>query len=145
MPDPSPLLAAGLEASLRRLHETCAATSAAPKPDPTATKDVSVETKFLQRILNIVTGARRQAYGTPEDNFSCIAELWTAYLHRRGVDFTDREQCLSAHDVAVMMILMKCARLAESPNHEDSTLDIGGYAVCLDRIQQRARATGEKG
>jgi len=88
---------------------------------------------LLDEAKNIITGARRAAYGNPEDNFRAIADLWTTYLHRVGVDFTDPEQALRAHDVAILMILMKCARLAETPNHHDSMVDIAGYAACAAR------------
>jgi hypothetical protein len=33
-------------------------------------------------------------------------------------------------DVAVPMILMKLARLANAPKHRDSWLDIAGYTAC---------------
>jgi metal-dependent amidase/aminoacylase/carboxypeptidase family protein len=85
---------------------------------------------LLQEALNIVTGARRQSYGTPEDNFATIAALWATYLRRRGFDFTDPEQGIAASDVAAMMVLMKIARLAETPDHKDSWLDTAGYAAC---------------
>lgn len=88
---------------------------------------------LLAEAAKIVTGARRNAYGNPEDNFKTIADLWTTYLHRRGADFTDPEQKVAATDVAAMMILMKTARLAETPDHHDSLVDIAGYAACHAR------------
>lgn len=95
---------------------------------------------LLHEALTIVTGARRQAYGNPEDNFTVIADLWSTYLRRLGVDFTDPESKLSASTVAVMMmILMKCARLAETPNHHDSAVDVAGYAACLARCQEATK------
>lgn len=88
---------------------------------------------LLQEALKIVTGARRQTYGTPEDNFGCIARLWNTYLTRRVGASADPK--LAPGDVAVMMVLMKCARLAEAPDHHDSAVDIAGYAACLARCQ----------
>lgn len=83
--------------------------------------------RLLEQALVIVTGARRKSYGTPEDNFGCIADLWQAYWTRRmGVC----KGPFTATDVATMMLLMKAARLAESPNHADSWRDIAGYAAC---------------
>ena len=102
---------------------------------------------LLDQAKVIVTGARRQAYGTPEDNFRTIAALWQTYLERR---FPARLQAtkvgepqellrcgvLSATDIATMMALMKLARLAETPDHADSWRDLAGYAAC------GARASG---
>lgn len=85
---------------------------------------------LLREALNIVTGARRQSYGPPEDNFATIAGLWSTFLHRLGIDFTDPEQRIGAPVVAAMMVLTKVARLAETLNHKDSWLDIAGYAAC---------------
>lgn len=69
--------------------------------------------------------ARGQPYGGVEDNFGRIARLWSAHLQNRyggaGVD---------EHDVAMMMVLLKIARLANSPGHADSWVDIAGYAAC---------------
>jgi hypothetical protein len=112
--------------------------------DPAAT--------LLEQAHKIVTGARRQSYGTPEDNFTCIADLWQVYLERRfpaqvthtAVDAEPGGQTihllrhvnLTATDIAAMMVLMKVARLAETPNHADSWRDVAGYAAC------GARASG---
>ena len=61
---------------------------------------------------------REGVYGTPEENFQNIADLWKAYW---GAP-------ISTHDVAVMMMLVKVARLMKSPYHYDSWVDICGYA-----------------
>lgn len=91
----------------------------------------------MEEAARIVSGARRNAYGHPEDNFQRIADLWTAYL--KG----DKDQRfgLSPHmlpqDVAHLMILMKIARLLESPKHRDSVVDIIGYAACIEALWER--------
>lgn len=74
----------------------------------------------LQEALRIVTGDRQNAYGTPEDNFSCIAGLWSSYL---GIP-------ISSQQVAVLMILLKIARTRTSPDYADNYVDIAGYAAC---------------
>ena len=83
---------------------------------------------LLQEALTIVQGARRKAYGSPEDNFKVIADLWNAYMKKRASRRGSSE--LSPTDVACMMVLMKVARLAETPEHRDSWVDIAGYAAC---------------
>lgn len=81
----------------------------------------------LDKANSIVNGERQKNYGTPENNFQRIAELWTSYLQNREEEHLDY---LSAKDVAIMMILMKVARLMNDPKHEDSWTDIAGYAAC---------------
>lgn len=89
---------------------------------------VPVREKILQDALKIVTQDRNKDYGDPEDNFSTIAEYWGTYLHSRHL--IPKSESLTATDVAAMMILMKCSRLATSPDKEDHWVDIAGYAAC---------------
>lgn len=63
---------------------------------------------------------RAREYGDPEDSFGLIAALWSRY--------TERD--ISSADVAVMMILLKLARVEGNPRHMDSWVDIAGYAAC---------------
>jgi len=73
--------------------------------------------------------AARRAYGPPEQNFARIAALWSAYLVGKAPG-TDAAQPVTAIDVAAMMALMKIARIEETPSHEDSWVDLAGYAAC---------------
>lgn len=71
-------------------------------------------------------------YGSPEDNFGTIAELWTTYLHATGaIEGFHKE--ITSSDVAAMMILLKIARVAIS-DHADNWIDIAGYAACGGEI-----------
>ena len=74
----------------------------------------------LRRANEIVNGQREEDYGTPEDNFKMIAELWSTYL----------EADISAVDVAMMMSLLKIARISTGTFKEDSFIDLAGYAAC---------------
>lgn len=79
-------------------------------------------------------------YGRPEDNFKRIAGLWNIYLRDRyGV-----VAVIEPIDVASMMVLMKVARLENTPTHLDSWTDIAGYAACgaeLAETHQKQRLT----
>jgi hypothetical protein len=86
---------------------------------------------------NIITGARRNSYGNPEDSFAVIASLWTTYLRRASRRPDAR--AVTPTDVAVMMALLKIARLAETPTHHDSTVDLIGYGACLARCQAQVQ------
>jgi hypothetical protein len=84
-----------------------------------------VKADIVNEALRIVAGARREAYGKPEDNFRRIADLWTTHMLNTG-----RAVVFEPRDVASLMILLKMARLAENPGHRDSIVDIVGYALC---------------
>ncbi len=69
---------------------------------------------------------RNKRYGEPEDNFTRIAMLWNAYLACRRFPTVP----LTATDIAIMSGLFKVARLANDPTHQDSWVDLAGYAAC---------------
>ena len=76
--------------------------------------------EILQKAETCVCGHREQEYGSPENNFQTIADLWRAY---KGVDFT-------AVDVAMMMALLKIARIQSGTATEDSIIDMYGDVYC---------------
>lgn len=75
---------------------------------------------LLRAALEITTGERAKAYGHPVDNLGRTARLLQAYCEGMDREFT-------IGDVAAVMILVKLARLHQSPDHYDSLLDIAGY------------------
>lgn len=79
-----------------------------------------IRADILDTAKTYVLKDRNATHGDPEDNFGRIAELWSAY---KRVPF-------NATDVAAMMALMKVARIAQSPDHRDSWIDLAGYAAC---------------
>lgn len=83
-----------------------------------------IKEHLADEAKRIVNGPRRGAYGTPTENFTRIARLWTAHFHNTG-----REITVTAEDISPLMRLMKEARLSETPNHYDSHLDLVGYAL----------------
>lgn len=83
---------------------------------------------ILHAAEKCVCGQRETDYGTPENNFKAIAELWEAYLNKactRGVNVR-----VEAKDIAVMMALLKIARIAAGGGKADSWIDLAGYAAC---------------
>ena len=86
--------------------------------------DTDVKIAIADEAKNIVAGARRSAYGSPENNFERIARFWTAYFQNTG-----RDLVITAADVSPLMRLMKEARLCETPNHRDSFVDLVGYTL----------------
>lgn len=84
----------------------------------------------LLEAHDLVYGQREIDYGHPLDNCNAIAALWNAYLDAVG------DRPLDAADAAVMMMLMKVARLASGTRKRDTIVDAAGYAALI------ARATG---
>ena len=87
--------------------------------------------KMLNDAAEIVTRDRATTYGEAEDSFRTIANLWNAYLQGKA----DPE--LGPEDVALMMALLKIARLINNPGHYDSAVDLAGYAACLTDVAHR--------
>lgn len=79
--------------------------------------------EILEQARVCVCGERETDYGSPEDNFKTIAELWSAYTGRT----------YTALDVAMMMALLKVARI-KAGGTNDSFVDLAGYAACGGEI-----------
>lgn len=77
--------------------------------------------KILEEAKNIICEDRNAQYGEPEDNFACIAALWSIYI---GVVELD------SYDVGMMMVLFKLARMMTGGYKRDSLVDLIGYAAC---------------
>jgi hypothetical protein len=85
--------------------------------------------KDRQRLLDTAAEAvlyqRNKTYGEPDEDFARIAATLNA-LGYRGPD----GRALRGHDVSVIMISLKLSRLTWMETHEDSWVDIAGYAAC---------------
>lgn len=81
----------------------------------------------LDKAKTCVCGQRENEYGSPEDNFATIAKFWSAY---KDVEFT-------ANDVAMMMALLKIARIRTGTATDDSYVDLAGYAACGAEINSK--------
>ena len=80
---------------------------------------------ILDRAKECVCGQREQDYGSPENNFQLIANLWNSYLG---------DNYISEVDVAMMMALLKIARIRSGNYTADSFIDLAGYAACGGEI-----------
>nr|DAG79835.1 MAG TPA: hypothetical protein [Caudoviricetes sp.] len=76
-------------------------------------------TELLRTANRHVVGDRDETYGSPEESFGLIAELWSAYLDLQITPVT----------VAALMSLFKIARMRGKP-HIDNFIDLAGYAAC---------------
>lgn len=100
-------------------------------PDAPAATRESTRKNILETAIQCVCTDREQQYGSPEDNFHVVSELWTAYMGnnkgRWNIIFT-------AHDVAMMMCLLKIGRIASGQAKADNYIDLAGYAACAGEI-----------
>ena len=87
--------------------------------------------EILKKAIQTVTKDREDIYGKPEDNFGTIAALWETYLVVSG----DNVVTITQKDVAIMMILMKVARIATGKPKADNWIDIAGYSSCGGEIE----------
>jgi hypothetical protein len=106
---------------------------------------------ILAEADSIVSGDRQGTYGSPEDCFGLIADLWNGWLGF-GPEMARQSSKiapLSASDVAIMMMLLKVARtkpavLADQPIKRDTLVDLAGYAACLARVQDALPGSKEE-
>ena len=85
--------------------------------------------EVLNAAYKCVNGSRETDYGSPEDNFTIIANLWTVYLTSKV------HWKIEPRDVAAMMTLVKIARVSNGAPKEDNWVDIAGYAACGGEIE----------
>ena len=88
-------------------------------PQPLATRG-----NLLDVAKTYITKDRQADHGDAEDNFARIAQYWSVHL---GTP-------VKAHDVAVMMALLKVARIKQNPHHIDNWVDGAGYFACGGEI-----------
>ena len=91
---------------------------------PPAPVEVVTRSKILSTAKSYITRDRQADHGDAEDNFSRIAGYWS--LHTGTT--------LTATDVAVMMALLKVARIKQNPQHVDNWVDGAGYFACGGEI-----------
>jgi hypothetical protein len=108
-------------------------------PDPALVEDAPQKMERQSVLLeahNVIHGARSRDYGAALDNHTATADMLSAYLRRKyGIAVS-----LTAEDVCLFNVLQKVARLANTPDHRDSLVDIAGYAGNVEMVQQeRAR------
>jgi len=77
----------------------------------------------LQTAMEAVS-ARGENYGDVRQNHQRIADLWSVVFG----------QTVSPEQVAMAMVCLKIARLVETPQHEDSWIDVAGYGACGSEI-----------
>lgn len=78
---------------------------------------VSTKDFVIDKAKELISGQRQADYGDASDSFKEIAGYWSVYL---GID-------LGAEDIAIMMTLLKIARIKTGSGTLDSFIDSIGY------------------
>ena len=92
-------------------------------------EEVTAPQQIRADILDVakeyVTKDRAADHGDMEDNFLTIAAYWNTHL---GI------HVIGPQDVAVMMTLLKLARIKQNEKHLDNWIDACGYMACGGEI-----------
>ncbi len=81
--------------------------------------------KFLSEAIRLSGTDRQKDYGDKVENHNNIAKLWSAY---KDVEIT-------AHDVAIMMALLKVARTKIGSVSKDTYIDMSAYGAIAGEIK----------
>jgi len=91
--------------------------------------------EVLDTAKKYVTKDRAAQHGDMESNLTTISQYWGIHL---GVE-------VKPHDVAVMMNLLKVARIKSSPENADHWIDGCGYLSCgAELIAEKPEAKVEQ-
>lgn len=112
----------------REAEERRELSEALQKTTPVKERHPITREGVLKAAISCVCGDRDEQYGSPEQSFDAIAALWNAYLH--NIIPKSVPDMLSAVDVAVMMTLLKIARISTGVQKDDSWIDAAGYIAC---------------
>jgi hypothetical protein len=83
--------------------------------------------EILDEAKRLTHTDRQKNYGSPYVNHKRIADLWSVYL----------ETEITPSQVALCLCLVKIARLIETPDHEDSFVDLAAYASIAGEIESQ--------
>lgn len=87
----------------------------------------SPRASVLRTAEEYVTKDRSAEHGDMEDNFQCIADYWSTHL----------DHDVTGSDVAVMMALLKLARIKSNSTNLDNWVDACGYLACGAEFTRR--------
>ena len=86
---------------------------------------------FLRHVAQVIA-ERSIQYGDAGSNMATIAKRWSATLGRE----------ITAAQVVLCLLDLKLARLAHDPSHEDSVVDVCGYAALIAEITKKTETEG---
>ena len=93
--------------------------------------------RFFKEVEQTLEGDRQVDYGDASKNFARIARMWEVIFGHQ----------VTLEQVHLAMIAVKMSRLVNSPGHQDSWIDIAGYAALaaeLKELPQTIQIFGER-
>ena len=93
--------------------------------------------RFLKEVEQTLEGDRQVDYGDASKNFARIARMWEVIFGHQ----------VTLEQVHLAMIAVKMSRLVNTPEHQDSWIDIAGYAALaaeLKELPQTIQIFGER-
>ena len=81
--------------------------------------------EILSEATRLVGADRQKDYGDKVENHNNIAKLWSAYL----------DIPVTAHDVAILMSLLKVARTKLGAVSKDTYVDMSAYSAIAGEIK----------
>ena len=87
--------------------------------------------KFLKHVAQVIA-ERSTQYGDVSGNMAAIAARWSSTLGRE----------VTPAQVVLCLLDLKLARLAHDPTHEDSAVDVCGYAALLRELTETSSTEG---
>jgi len=82
--------------------------------------------RFLREVEQTLEGDRQVDYGDASKNFARIARMWEVIFGHQ----------VTLEQVHLCMIAVKMSRLVNSPEHQDSWIDIAGYAALAAELKE---------
>ena len=82
--------------------------------------------RFLKEVEQTLEGDRQVDYGDASKNFARIARMWEVIFGHQ----------VTLEQVHLAMIAVKMSRLVNSPEHQDSWIDIAGYAALAAALKE---------
>jgi hypothetical protein len=79
----------------------------------------------LEQAIGLSSIERQKDYGDKVENHSNIARMWSAYLKVK----------IEAHDVAILMTLLKIARTKLGAVSKDTYIDMAAYSAIAGEIK----------
>jgi hypothetical protein len=88
---------------------------------------MSKRDETLDTAKALIGGDRARDYGDATESFTRLGIIWGALL---GTE-------VSAAQVAMCLAALKLSRLSQTPNHQDSWVDLAGYAALGSEVSQK--------
>ena len=97
---------------------------------------------ILDGAKKCVCEDRESQYGSPEDSFGLIAELWEPIIRTYCVS-DGADVCVTGDTVALLMNQLKVARIVTGRFKSDSYIDACGYIACAGERAGRGEENGD--